>query len=97
MSELKRSHKLTDGKFSGALHECHTCDLECQCDYFRPTSSERSSSPFTAVMYEHGAEIVPVSGKPDECLAERKISQLEQLYGTLSAKDSLFLQLGDDV
>lgn len=48
-------------------------------------------------MYEHGAEIVPVSGKPDECLAERKISQLEQLYGTLSAKDSLFLQLGDDV
>lgn len=97
MSELKRSHKLTDGKFSSALCECHTCDLESRCVYFRLASSERSSSPYTAVMYEQGAEIVPVSGKPDKCLAERKISQLEQLDGTLFAKDSLFLQLGDDV
>lgn len=52
---------------------------------------------FTSVIYEQGAEIVPVSEKPDKCLAERKISQLKQLYGTLSAKDSLFLRLGDDV
>lgn len=48
-------------------------------------------------MYERGAELVPVSEEPDKCLAERKISRLEQLYGTLSAKDSLFLQFGGDV
>lgn len=52
---------------------------------------------FLAVMYEQGAEIVPVSEEPDKCLAERKISRREQLYWTLSAKDSLFLRLVDDV
>lgn len=38
-----------------------------------------------------------MSEKPDKCLAERRINPLEQLYGTLSAKDSLLLQLGGDV
>lgn len=74
------------------------CDLECQDDYFRLTSSKKKRTHHRyAVIYEQGAEIVPVSKKPDKCLAERKISQLKQPYGTLSAKDSLFLHLGDDI
>lgn len=72
--------------------ECHMRDVECQFDYFRLTSSEKNSSPFAPVMYEQGAEIVLVSEKPDKCPVERKIIRLEQQYGTLFAKDSLFLQ-----
>lgn len=46
--------------------------------------------------YEYGSEMVSVPENPEECLWQRKISQLEQLYGTLSAKDSLLLHWGDD-
>lgn len=42
--ELKQGCKLTEVFCS--LCECHTCDLECQYDYFRATSSEKNSSPF---------------------------------------------------
>lgn len=48
---------------------------------------------FYAATYEHESEIVSV---PEKRLWQRKISQLEQLYGTLSAKDSLLLHWGDD-
>lgn len=51
---------------------------------------------FCAATHEQGSEIILLPQKPEECLWQRRISQPQQLYGTLSAKDGLLLHWGDD-
>lgn len=95
-SELQRGCELTDGKFSSAV-------VKVMCVLWNVTTTisgrhlEKRTHHFFGCDVRARSRNCPVSEEPDKCLAERKISRREQLYWTLSAKDSLFLRLVDDV